>query len=310
MHKNVTTYGENFIKKYVSRNNTIVPRGCRSILNTGRIAYGILLQMPSKAKFRNAISPLQDDWVFVDSDWSSAELLFAAYVAKEFAFTDAVREGKDAHSMSAAKVFKEVWTNAAEPGCEHAISGKRCDCKEHGKLRTISKTVTFGLLFGSSHVGLSERLNISRSEAKKLIDTYFDTFPKLKAFFDTSAEEGMDNNRVVGFPPTNRIRFYHPPLNNGEKDAIGRASKNFKIQEGAASMLKIALIKLRKFILANDFPARLNLPVHDEILSSCHKDVTDKWVKIQEQAMQEAADMYIEPGLLKTDTNILDKWTK
>lgn len=266
--------------------------------------------MPSKAEYRNAILPLQKDWIFVDSDWSSAELVFAAHVAGETAFTGAVREGKDAHSMSAAKVFKKKWTDAAEEDCEYAKTGKRCNCEKHKKLRTISKTVTFGLLFGSSHIGLSERLNISRTEAKLLIDTYFETFPKLKIFFDISAKEGIDNNRVVGFPPTKRIRFYHPPLHDGEKQAIGRASKNFKIQEGAASMLKIALIKLRKYILQHNFPARLNLPVHDEILSSCHEDVTDQWVMIQELAMQEAADMYIEPGLLRTDTNILTKWTK
>ncbi len=310
VHKSVTTYGENFIKKYVSRHNTIVPRGCRSILNTGRIAYGILLQLPSEARFRNAILPLQDDWVFVDSDWSSAELLIAAYVSGETAFTDAAKAGKDLHSMSAEKLFKNKWIKIAEDDCEHLKSGKKCNCESHAALRTMSKTITFGILFGSTHVGLSERLNISRTEAMQLVETYFETFPKLKAFFDNSAEEGMRDNRVTSLKPTKRVRFFHPPLHDGEKQAIGRASKNFKIQETNASMLKIALIKLRKYILEHDFPARLNLPVHDEILSSCHEDVKDHWLMIQELAMQEAADMYIEPGLLGTDSTILTKWTK
>lgn len=75
-------------------------------------------------------------------------------------------------------------------------------------------------------------------------------------------------------------------------------------------MLKIALIKLRKYIIRHNFPARLNLPVHDEILSSCRIDVKDQWLQIQELAMQEAVDMYTEKGLIKTDSKILERWTK
>lgn len=142
------------------------------------------------------------------------------------------------------------------------------------------------------------------------MEIFFKTFPKLKVYLDNSANIGIKNNMVTSLPPTNRIRFFHPPLNDGEKQSIGRKAKNYPIQETGASMLKIALIKLRKYILANNFPARLNFPVHDEILSSCHKSVKNKWVEIQELAMQEAADLFIEPGLLTVDTKILEKWTK
>lgn len=82
------------------------------------------------------------------------------------------------------------------------------------------------------------------------------------------------------------------------------------IQECNASMLKIAMIKLRKFIMVNNYPAQLHLPVHDEILSSCDKSVATEWAGIQSKAMEDAADLFIESGLLKTDTEILEKWTK
>lgn len=266
--------------------------------------------MPSKAIFRNAFLPESEDWVFVDSDWSSVELAYAAYKSGETPFLDAIKGGKDAHSMSAARVFKQKWIDAAEEGCIQLLTGKQCECPKHEKLRQMSKFTTFGLLFGSTHVGIADRLDISRTDAKKLVEDYFEEFPNLKSYFDANADYGMTNNMIKGAAPTNRIRFFHPPLNDGEKQAIGRQSMNMPIQGDCASMLKIALIKLRKYIIQHNFPAKLNLPVHDEILSSCHKDVKDEWLALQEQAMQEAVDMFTENGLIGTDSKILDRWTK
>lgn len=100
---------------------------------------------------------------------------------------------------------------------------------------------------------------------------FFTAFPNLKGFFETSESYGIANNRIVGLAPTHRIRFFHPPINEGEKSAIGRASMNFKIQETNGSMLKVALIKLRRYIIDNNFPAKLHLPVHDN-----HYFVVDK----------------------------------
>jgi DNA polymerase-1 len=163
---------------------------------------------------------------------------------------------------------------------------------------------------GLTHIGLADRLDISKEESKDLMKLFFDTFPQLKIFFDKSEAEGQNDNYTVGLPPTNRIRFFHPPLNEGELNAIGRESKNFPIQEANASMLKIALIKLRNYIIEYKFPAKIHLPVHDEILSSCPKDRVKEWKVIQEKAMCDAADMFLEKGLLTVDTDILDRWTK
>ncbi len=142
------------------------------------------------------------------------------------------------------------------------------------------------------------------------MEKFFTTFPNLRKFFDESAEFGMKNHYIIGLAPADRVRFFHTPSNDGEVQAIGRQAKNFKIQEASATILKIALIKLRRYIITHVFPAMLHLPVHDEILSSCHKTRSKEWVKIQERAMEEAADMFLEKGLLKVDTDILERWTK
>jgi len=157
---------------------------------------------------------------------------------------------------------------------------------------------------------LAARLNISSQEAKLQMENYFKIFPKLKTFLDNNADISMRDNRITSLPPTGRIRFFHFPNNEGEKQSIGRAGRNYVIQESSASMLKIALIKLRIYILENDFPAMLHLPVHDEILSSCHKDRAEEWSDIQATAMRDAADLFLKPGLLTVDTKILERWTK
>jgi len=310
VHKYRTTYGENFRKKYVNSKNMIGPAGCRQILNTGRVAFGILLQMPGQARFRNGFLPPKDDWVFVDSDYNGAELAIMAWLAQENSLLEVIRNGQDAHMFVTEKLFPNEWLKAAEPGCTQLITGKLCDCVEHNKLRKNGKTFNFGIPFGMTHVGLADRLDKSRSEAKLMLNKYYNTFPALEKFFKESEKFGIDNNYVIGAEPTSRIRFFHNPANDGEKQAIGREAKNFKIQAGNADMLKIALIKLRKYILENNFPAILHLPIHDEILSSCHKDNAEEWSKIQTQAMRDAADLFLEPGLLTVDTKILERWTK
>jgi DNA polymerase-1 len=142
------------------------------------------------------------------------------------------------------------------------------------------------------------------------LDKFFAAFPHLHKFFDDNAEFGMKNLYIRSLRPVGRIRFFHPPLNEGERSAIGRQSKNYPIQETNASMLKIALVIMRKKIVYEGFPAKLHLPVHDEVLSSCPKERIEEWKKIQEEAMQRAADAFLENGLLGVDTEILDRWTK
>ncbi len=310
VHKTVTTYGSGFPDKYVNRHGTIAPTGIKQILSTGRVAFGILLQMPGQARFRNGFLPPEDDWVFVDSDYASAELAIMGYLAGEESILDVVRTGKDAHMFVAQKLFPQKWADAAEDDCIQMITGKKCECPKHGKLRKKGKAFNFGIPYGMTHMGLADRLDSTKTEAKLMMDDYFTTFPNLKLFFDKSEKEGQNKLHIRGALPTGRLRFFEHPANDQDHQATGREAKNFPIQECNASMLKKALITLRDRIMKDNLPARLHLPVHDEILSSCHKDFAEEWVEIQEKAMTDAADEYLEKGLLGVDTDILERWTK
>lgn len=308
--KNVSSYGENFITKYLRADGMIAPFGFNQLLTTGRVSFGILLQIPGKAKFRNAFLPPKDDWVFVDTDYSSAEVAIMSYAAGETAFLDAIKAGKDLHCMSASLIFADKWKDVAEPGCQHLIDGSRCNCVEHENLRKFSKAITFGLAYGLTYHGLADRLDISKTESKELIEKFFGTFTKLKGFFETNRDLGIKNQYIRGLAPTKRIRFFAYPEHSDEEEAIGREAKNFVIQEANASILKIALVNLRKRIIKENLPVILHLPIHDEILASCPRGFADTYLKIQEEEMMNAANAFLEEGLLGVDSEILEIWTK
>lgn len=308
--KRVSSYGENFLTKYVRRDGMIAPFGFNQILTTGRISFGILLQIPGTAKFRNAFLPPHPDWVFVDSDYQSAEVAIMSYSAGETAFLDAIKEGRDLHCMSASLIFSDVWASSAEPGCQQLIDGSKCNCPEHEKLRKFSKAITFGLAYGLTYHGLAERLDISKGEAKELIEKFFNTFTKLRGFFDLNSHFALNNRYIRGLAPANRIRRFTYPENSSEEEAMGREAKNFPIQEANASILKLALIYLAQRIERENLDVILHLPIHDEILSSCHKDFAVTYKQIQNEEMIRAAEVFLEKGLLGVDTEILDIWTK
>lgn len=185
------------------------------------------MQIPSEPRFRNAFLPPDEDDVFIDSDYSSAELVIMSYAAGEEAFLNAIRDKRDLHCMSASLIFGDKWTEAAEPDCAWMVNGSQCTCSEHLKLRKKSKAISFGLAYGLTYHGLAERLDIPKEEAKSLINRFFEVFPKLKVLFDSTGNSAMQNRFVRSLMPTGRIRFFAEPENNGEREAIGREGKNY-----------------------------------------------------------------------------------
>lgn len=232
---------------------------------------------------------------------------------------DAIRTGQDAHMKSASLIWKDEWESLAEPGCIHLTTGIKCECPEHNRLRKISKSITFGLNYGISAVGLSDDMNITKSEAAVLMERFFETFPKIKQFgLDAEAEatapnydsDGTPHYHIVGMEPTRRIRFFHPPEHSSDLGKIGRQGKNYKIQSCNADMVKIALINLRQRIIDEDLPVCINLSVHDQIICSARRDVAEYWKTIQEEELTAAADIFLEEGLLGADTMITEMWCK
>jgi DNA polymerase-1 len=166
------------------------------------------------------------------------------------------------------------------------------------------------LIYGLSAHGLSDRLDITKTEAANLIEKYFNTFNNLRQYLNGTETFGKDNLYIRGIAPTNRVRFFEEPKYNSDLEAIGRESKNFPIQEACASILKKALIMLT-YKIAESYPeVSLHLPVHDEVLSSCKPEFAEEWLKVQESTMMDAAELFLGSRIAGAESKITEKWTK
>jgi len=147
--KLITTYGTTFIEKHVETDGCI-RTNFNPIVSTGRLSsYGPNMQnIPSKEsvgnRYRNAFVA-EPGWVYVDSDYASQELVVIAYMSQDPVWLDALKNGKDLHSVCAEVVYKDDWKKAANPDCAYyAHNGAKCNCKKHKRLRTAVKTINFG----------------------------------------------------------------------------------------------------------------------------------------------------------------------
>jgi DNA polymerase-1 len=295
-------YGPDFYK-YL-HNDGCVHTNFKQILNTGRVSSSKpnMQQIPASNSYRNAFTPGHKNWVFVSSDFSSQELCIIAYGSQDPVWLDALKEGKDLHSICADLIFGQVWRDAEG------------DDKERKRLRTAVKAINFGLAYGMSEFKLADTLQITIEEAKEMIDKYFTVFPSIKKFLTQLGNFGKDNGYIRTFKPYRRIRWFEEWENNKRDFAIlgsiERASKNTPIQGTGADMTKLALIKVRKVIALNNYPVRLVMTVHDQIDTVSHEGFAEEWSGILKNTMEEAALHIIDNGLLKSDTNISLAWEK
>ncbi len=149
--------------------------------------------------------------------------------------------------------------------------------------------------------------------AKETIDNYFKLVPKVKIFLDSLGNYGIRNGVSYTFYPIFRPRFYHIEdiENNYSKlGEIERAAKNAPIQGTNADLLKIAILKIDRFIKDWDYPAKIVLQVHDEIVSEVREDKAEEFKDIQVRLMKEAASLTIKSIPVEISTNINDYWVK
>ena len=340
--KLTTSFGEQFIEKYVDNDGY-----CRTyfnqILNTGRVssAKPNMQQIPAYKlvgnRYRNCfIAP--KDWVYVSSDFNSQELVVIATISQEKVWLDALKRGEDLHSICAELVFSDKWKDAATNTCEYYYahtdkegvyhpdnSHNKCNCEAHGVMRTTIKTINFGLAYGASAHKIATIMQISQEEAQSIVTKYFKVFPKLEDKLTQLGAFGMIKGYIITPPPYKRRRWFKEGPQNRELveehlagdykfrlGVIERASKNMPIQGGSGDMTKLALVLMRNHIADNNLSDKVKLvmQVHDQIDTICHKDYAEVWQKDMTRIMEDAAKVVIPSGLLTSDTNITDKWTK
>ena len=312
-----TSYGEKFMQNL--KDDGKVHTSFNQILDTGRVSSSRpnMQQIPADNAFRNCfIAP--EGWSYVSADYSSQELNVIAFGSKDPVWIEALNKGEDLHSVCADLVYGSKWADQAEPGCEYMKNKSKCNCKEHKKLRTHVKTINFGLAYGMGANKLSDTLGISSDDAKKLINTYFESFPAIKGFLDRLGTFGTTFGYIKTFPPYNRRRWFttwFPKMfnsreNSQEFSSIERASKNTPIQGASADMTKKALILMRTHINSFNVPVKLVMTVHDQIDTICKDGYVSQWKLDMKGFMEEAALEIVTNGLLKAEVTVSKCWEK
>jgi DNA polymerase I len=208
-------------------------------------------------EIRKAFVPRDDNHVLFAADYSQIELRLMAAFSRDASMMEAFKNGRDIHATTAAKIFNVP--------LEEVTSD----------MRRKAKTANFGIIYGISAFGLSQRLSIPRSEAKEIIDSYFNEFPAVKSYMDNSIEKARKNEYVETILGRRR---YLRDINSRNQTMRGFAERNAinaPIQGSAADLIKVAMIQVHHWMKEEKLKSRMILQVHDELVFDAHRDEVD-----------------------------------
>ena len=260
----------------------------QTITATGRISstepnlQNIPARMEQGRLIRKFFVP-KDGCIFIDADYSQIELRIMAHLSGDESLIDAFNSGADIHAITASKVFHTELSEVTP------------------LMRRNAKAVNFGIIYGISAFGLSEDLNITRSEAKEFIDEYFATFPKVKEYLD----KGVEDAKKKGYVTTEFGRRRPLPelhSSNFMQRSFGeRVAMNAPIQGCAADIMKIAMIKVKTRLEKEGLESRVILQVHDELLVEAPESEAGSVEKILKEEMESAVSFSV-PMLVEVST--------
>lgn len=205
-------------------------------------------------EIRKAFVPKDEDHLILAADYSQIELRIMAAFSEDRSMIEAFEQGRDIHATTAAKIFQVPLEQVS------------------ADMRRKAKTANFGIIYGISAFGLSQRLKIPRSEAKEIIDAYFKEFPAVKAYMDKSIEKARKNEFVETILGRRR---YLRDINSRNATMRGFAERNAinaPIQGSAADMIKVAMIQVHEWMVREQLRSRMILQVHDELVFDAHKE--------------------------------------
>jgi DNA polymerase-1 len=261
----------------------------QAVAATGRLSsnnpnlQNIPIRTELGREVRKAFIPRGPEYTLLSADYSQIELRIITAISGDAAMREAFVQGHDIHAATAAKVYNVP--------LEEVTS----------ELRRNAKTVNFGIIYGISAFGLSQRLGIGRSEAAQLIEQYFATYPRIKAYMT----EIVDSAREKGYVETllgrrRYIRDIHS-ANATVRGFAERNAINAPIQGTAADMIKLAMIRIHAEMRQRKMKSRMILQVHDELVFDAHLDELEQLKQLVEDGMKNALPMDV-PVLVEMGT--------
>lgn len=224
---------------------------------------------------------------FFSADYSQIELRIMAHLSGDMNMIDAFNHDYDVHAATAAKIYKVPIEEVSKD------------------MRRKAKTANFGIIYGISVFGLAERMGVDRSEARQLIDGYFETYPQIKEYMDKSIEKARDNGYVETIFHRKR---YLPDINSRNATVRGYAERNAinaPIQGSAADIIKVAMAHIYQRFKTYNLKAKMILQVHDELnfsVPTSEKEIVEKIV------MEEMEHAYLMRVPLKADCGWGKNW--
>jgi len=287
-----STYVEGLLP-LISSNGKVHAHFQQTVTATGRISctepnlQNIPIRSELGRQLRKVFTADSDDYVLVGADYSQIELRVMAHLSKDENLIEAFNGGHDIHKETAAKVF-----------------GVKLD-KVTPQMRSNAKAVNFGVIYGMSSFGLAGELTITRKEAEKYINDYFDKFSGVKNFMDESIAKAKADGyirtlygRKRAIPEINANQYIVRQL--GERLAM-----NTPVQGTAADIIKIAMNKVYEALNKECTDSNLILQIHDELIIHANKKEAEKVKHILEDSMENAAKLLVK---LEIEENEASNW--
>jgi DNA polymerase-1 len=215
--------------------------------------------------------------ILFSADYSQIELRLMAHLSQDEAMIADFISGNDIHAATASKIFNVSLEDVTKD------------------MRSRAKTANFGIIYGISSFGLSERLAISRKEAKELIDGYFSIYPGVKVYMDECIKKARDAGYVTTMFGRKR---YLPDIQSRNQVIRGNAERNAinaPIQGSAADLIKIAMIKIHKRLKTENYRSKMILQVHDELIFEVEPAELESLKDMVIYEMSNAAQLSVPP---------------
>ena len=276
LQKLQSTYIEALPREVNPRTGRVHTTFMQAVTATGRLSsnqpnlQNIPIRTPRGSQIRKAFVPRNEDYTLLSADYSQIELRIIAALSEEDHMIEAFLQGQDIHRSTAAKVFAVPIEEVTKEQRSHA------------------KTVNFGIIYGVSAIGLSQQTSLTRSQSKELIDTYYQTYPKLKGYIEKQIAFAREHGYVETILGRRR---YLPDVysrNQVVRGAAERNAVNAPIQGSAADIIKIAMVRIAQRLEREHLSTRMLLQVHDELLFDVPKPELEVVTLLIREEMQQA----------------------
>jgi DNA polymerase-1 len=263
----------------------------QTVAATGRLSsnnpnlQNIPIRTERGRQVRKAFIPRNEEYTLLAADYSQIELRIIAALSEEETMISAFKNGEDIHASTASKVFNVPLDEVTR------------------EQRSNAKTVNFGIIYGVSAFGLSNQTDLSRGEAKELIDTYYETYPKLKKYMSEQVDFARDNGYVKTVLDRRRYLKDINSANAIVRGAAERNAVNAPIQGSAADIIKIAMINIYNKLEAGNYKTKMLLQVHDELVFDVYKPELET-IKTLVKTEMEGAFVMDVPLDVEVDTGL------